>query len=701
MTFVHPWMLLGALAALIPLLVHLFDRRRPRPHPFGAISFVLRSQRRTASRLKLKRLLLYGLRTLILLALPVALARPQFTRDLAAPARSRGPAATSIILDASMSMRFGEGASLFERGRDLARGALADLLPDEPANVLVCSADAAPPAIPNFNRAHLRTAIDDAKPTFGVSDISRCISLAARSLEESLIEGKRLVVISDLAAHAFRLDLPPPTVQGPKGERLRPEVVIRDAASGAVALPNHAIVDLKVEPAPHSGPRTFQFNFTVQNFSDQPVKDLEAVLRVANQVVAKGFLDIPPHGVVKKSLAHPFAQGGTFVGELAIAADQLAVDDHRAFVLNVIKEVRALVVNGSPSPVRYRDEAFFVDAALSAPGSPAREVIKDTESAFREAFDQYDVILLLNVAAPGPEVAQRLTEFVERGGGLLISMGDRVEPDAYNKRFAQLLPRNLHMLKTAVAPEMADAEAKAAKLGEVAFDHPLFSPFTGRAREGLISARFFKYMLLEPAPRGGRVGPSSEVLATFDDGAPALALARRGQGRVLLYTSSVDREWTDFPLRTSFLPLVQRFASFLSGSLEDRDETKARVGGFFSLRPMAQQAVTAVQAPSGASVPFQKGEDGSISIGPLLEPGIHQITGASGKPLSEHSFAVGLDPSESDLTRLKPEELSAYFGAEVVKASVADLGQKRVPFWTWLIVLAALAFFFEGTLLRK
>src|SRR5260370_36231805 len=121
MTFVHPWMLLGALAALIPLLVHLFDRRRPRPHPFGAISFVLRSQRRTASRLKLKRLLLYALRTLILLALPVALARPQLTRASAAPPPSRGPAAPSILLDPSLSMRLGEGASLFEKGRELAR----------------------------------------------------------------------------------------------------------------------------------------------------------------------------------------------------------------------------------------------------------------------------------------------------------------------------------------------------------------------------------------------------------------------------------------------------------------------------------------------------------------------------------------------------------------------------------------------------
>ncbi|HSP77238.1 MAG TPA: BatA domain-containing protein, partial [Myxococcaceae bacterium] len=127
MTFAHPWMLLGALAALIPLLVHLFDRRRPRPHPFGPLAFVLRSQKRTASRLKLKRLLLYALRTLILLALPVALARPEWRRDAEAAQVVKGPAATAIILDASLSMRWSDGTSLCERGREEARDALSDL----------------------------------------------------------------------------------------------------------------------------------------------------------------------------------------------------------------------------------------------------------------------------------------------------------------------------------------------------------------------------------------------------------------------------------------------------------------------------------------------------------------------------------------------------------------------------------------------
>jgi hypothetical protein len=700
-TFAHPWMLLGALAALIPLLIHLFDRRRPRPHPFGAISFVLRSQRRTASRLRLKRLLLYALRTIILVALPVALARPELKRAAQVSSIARGPAATSIVLDASMSMRYQDGGtSLFERGRQQARDALRELLPDEPANVLICGPGATAPAAPSFNRGQLRAIIDSAKPTFGSADMNRCLDLAAQSLEENPIAGKRLVLISDLTANALHLNLPPPTVQGAKGERQRPEVVIQDAAGGKQWLPNRAVVDLKIDPALQLGPRSFHFTFTVRNFSSEPVKDLEASLKIAGQAVAKGFLDIPAHGASQKTLSYRFSSGGVFAGEVAISGDNLAADDQRSFVVAVPKEIRALIVNGEPSAVRYRDEAFFVEAALSAPGSPVRETTKDPEAAFHDAFEQYELILLLNVSAPSAEVSRRLIDFVQRGGGLLISLGDHVEPELYNQRLSELLPLPLRVVKTAADAEEPDADRKAAKLGKISIDHPIFSLFTGQAREGLMSAKFFKYMLLE-AGSGGGAGKGTEVLATFEDGAPAVAVARRGQGRVLLYTSTVDRDWTDFPIRTSFLPLMQRFSAFLSGSLEEREEIKALVGDSISLSAPGVQGMLSARAPSGATLPMRAQDDGRFMVGPTEEPGVHEVRDSSGRPVPELSFAAVLDASESDLSRIKPEELSAYFGQGVVKDSGPDGKQRHLPFWSWLIVAAALAFFCEGVLLRK
>jgi hypothetical protein len=699
-TFAHPWMLLGALAALIPLLVHLFDRRRPRPHPFGPLAFVLRSQKRTASRLKFKRLLLYTLRTLILLALPVALARPEWRKDAEAAAVVKGPAATAIVLDASLSMRWSDGTSLFERGRDEARDALADLRPEEPATVLVCTGSPLPPAPPGFDRAKLRQALDEAQPTYLGADLSRCMDLAARALEESPIAGKRLVVVSDLTAGSVRLEAPPPTVKGPTGEAVRPEVVLRDAAQGKDVLPNHALVDLKVEPALQAGPRAFQFTFTVKNFGEAPLKDLEAAVRVGEATLGKGFVDVPANGTAQKSLTVRFQQGGPVTGHVALTPDGLAEDDRRDFVMTVPRLLKALVVNGAPHATRYRDEAFFMEAALSAPGSPVQVAVRDAAAGWREDLANYDLVYLLNVPAPEEAEAEKLRAFVENGGGLFVSVGDHVNPEAYNTRLGTLLPRALRLVRTSAEREDPDAEGKTAKLAQVRVEHPLFAPFTGRAEEGLVGARFYRYMLLEADGSGAEQG-TSQVLATYEDGAPAVAVARRGKGRVALFTSTVDRDWSDFAIRTSFLPLMQRFAAYLTGSLEEREEQKVRVGETLALHPEGTQAVSAVKGPDGTDVPHKAQPDGTVLVGPVEQPGTFSVLGGDGKPVPALAFAATLDPAESDLGRLPQDALEAHFGEETVKASSADAERPPVPLWTWLIVAAALAFFFEGTLLRK
>jgi hypothetical protein len=699
MTFGQPWMLLGALAALIPLLVHLFDRRRPRPTPFGAISFVLRSQRRTASRLKLKRLLLYALRTLILLAIPFALARPELRADAQAATLVSGPSATAIVLDASLSMRYARGESHFERARELARDALRELRPEEPATLVLCTANAAPAEAPGFDRGKVRSAIDEARPTWQPSDLNRCLELAARALQESPLPGKRLVLVSDLTARALRLETPAPTVQGPSGEPIRPEVVLRDAAGGARVLPNRAIVDLKIEPALQAGPRTFQFTFTIRNFSPTAAADLEAVLRLGDRAVAKGFVSLPANGTAQKTLTHRFEEGGSFTGEVTLTPDELSEDDRRPFVLQVPKEIRALVVNGEPSATRFRDEAFFVDAALGAQGSPVTQTLKDPTAAWQEDFAGYDLIYLLNVAAPSAEVASRLAGFVQAGGGLFVSMGNQVEPEEWNARLGPLLPRPLRLVKTAVLPDADNAPERAARLGQVDLEHPVLTPFTGEAGEGLTGARFYKYMLLEAEGGGGAGGA---VLATYDDGAPALVSARHGQGRVVLYTSTVDRDWADLPIRTSFLPLMQRISSYLAGSLEEREAMRVPVGSQLPLRAVGARAVGQVVSPSGQQVPVEAQKDGARVAGPIVEPGVHRVLDEKGQPLVTLDFAAVLDASESDLTRLEQDALEAWFGEATVKrAGMADADGPSVPLWTWLIVAAALAFFFEGTLLRK
>jgi hypothetical protein len=53
------------------------------------------------------------------------------------------------------------------------------------------------------------------------------------------------------------------------------------------------------------------------------------------------------------------------------------------------------------------------------------------------------------------------------------------------------------------------------------------------------------------------------VVAQFTNGQAALAERTGGPGRVLLFTSDVDRRWNDFPLHASFVPFAQEAARYL------------------------------------------------------------------------------------------------------------------------------------------
>ncbi|WP_243337735.1 BatA domain-containing protein [Anaeromyxobacter soli] len=712
--FLNPALLWGLLAAAIPLAIHLFFRRRPRPTPFPAIDFILRARRETQRRLRIRKVLLFTARTLLLAAAALAIARPRAERPgEAAAAVVEGPKATAIVLDASGSMRYRLGGrALFERARADALGALAALGPDEPATAVVCGAETPAAEPPGFDRAAVRRLLEQAEAWAGHADLTACVGAAVRALASPAAQarlGKRVVVATDLAASAWRLDVPPPVIEGPEGKIL-PEVTVQDAARGA-PLPNLAVVGLDAEPDPAAGPRGYRVTAAVSSAGGEARKDvplgLSAGAGPGAKTAIRAFVDLPSGGTVRKTLSYAFPQGGPAVLQVALPEDALPMDDARAVALVVPREVRALVVDGAPSPVRYRDEAYFVESALASAASPVRPKLVDADAFPGEDLSRYDVVLLLNVRSVGAKAGE-LERFVENGGGLFLSLGDEVDPEAYDRELGKLLPMPLHVVKTAASP--ADGAARAARFADVAWDHPALSIFVGEAREGLLGTRTYRYVLAKPGPKGA----PATVLASFDDGAPALVEARRGRGRVLLFTSSADRDWTDWPIRTSFLPAMQRFAGFLAGGLEERREPALVVGAQRTIRLEPGERLAGLVDPGGRErgpaelerMGLREGERGGLVITPR-EPGLWQVkvtAQGKGERLEPRlAFAVSPDPRESDTRRLEPKELTAYFGGEThakVEGDAQAAGAGRtIPLWSVLLVLALAAFFLEGLLI--
>jgi hypothetical protein len=474
------------------------------------------------------------------------------------------------------------------------------------------------------------------------------------------------------------------------------------------------VLSAEAEPDPAAGPRGYRIVAQLANYGGAPLADASLSLIAGAgkeaRTAIRAFADVPAGGTARKTLTHAFPQGGPAVLQVALPPDALPEDDARALALVVPREVRALVVDGAPSPVRYRDEAYFVESALASPASPVRPTLVDAEALAAEDLTKYDVVFLLNVRSPGAK-AQDLARFVEQGGGLFVGLGDQIEPEEYAKELGALLPAALHVVKTA-------PEGRPARFGEVDLEHPALSVFHGEAKEGLVGVRTSRYVLAKPpstsarGAQGERGRPGVRVLASFDDGAPALLEARRGKGRILLFTSSADRDWTDWPIRTSWLPAMQRFAGWLAGGLDDRREPPGKVGEPRTIRLEEGEALAALVGPDGRERrrgelerAGLKEEAGGLRFVPR-EPGLWQVkvTAAGAERIEPRlAFAAAFDGRESDTRRLRPDELTAWLGgaehARVDGDAVAGGPGREVPLWTILLVAGVALFFLEGLLL--
>ncbi|MCB1185281.1 VWA domain-containing protein, partial [bacterium] len=129
-SFLNPSLLLGALAAALPVIIHFLSRRRVRRERFSDLRFLDEVQARQARSLGVRRWLLLLLRVLALLCVALAAAGPRWG-GLGA---GSGVRSVLFVVDASASMNTGlpGGGTRLDAARD-AVAAMVRALPDDAA----------------------------------------------------------------------------------------------------------------------------------------------------------------------------------------------------------------------------------------------------------------------------------------------------------------------------------------------------------------------------------------------------------------------------------------------------------------------------------------------------------------------------------------------------------------------------------------
>src|SRR4029077_2019199 len=90
------------------------------------------------------------------------------------------------------------------------------------------------------------------------------------------------------------------------------------------------------------------------------------------------------------------------------------------------------------------------------------------------------------------------------------------------------------------------------------FNHPIVRPFQGNFNTGLEQTRTFVYIEAQPDEDRG-----ASVALRFASGDPAIVDAPYGRGRVILVTTSVDREWSTWAVwGHSLIPLMHETVNY-------------------------------------------------------------------------------------------------------------------------------------------
>lgn len=658
MSFLAPLMLVGALGLLVPLIIHLIGRRRAKVVRFAALDFLMASKRKTARRLQLRERLLFAVRALVCVAIPLALAKPVTSCRATGPSVERGPQAAVLVIDDSFGAGYQlDGTTLLARAVAAARHLLDQLGPE--AEVAVVRASEAADNPGELTREHLRMrdTLGDLQPTARPADLNRALARAAQLLAGSSHARRTVYLLSPLAATALRAGEPP---WGEGGPRL--EVV--DLRGGA-ALPNRAVVRATVEADPSTGSRGIAVTAEIAAYGGEPADDVAVSLRVADRVVATGTVDLRPgQRQVKRFLATlpPGKRAAAIAVELE--GDALPVDDRRWLHTAVRDEIRVLLVNGDPRTTRHDDELFYIEAALR-PGDRAdtgTAITTITADELAEAeLDQFDVVVLANVAALPAERVEPLDRWVRNGGGLMVTLGNRATAEGYRDTMRPLLPQELADPIDATWGAAPDERAgRVLRLTKWEADHPIFAPFSQDA-PGLRDASFHRVFLLGPTTDTA----DRKVLARYTNGAAALVEAARGDGRLLLFTSTIDRDWNDLAIHTGYLPVVQQAVRHLARKQQRRHADDLLVGRGVAL-PTLDLARLDVRAPDGKGTVFEGERIAGRAFVRFLgadRPGVYRVLAADDSGATaerdELAFAVNLDPRGSDLTPAPPEALPA------------------------------------------
>ena len=651
LTFLNPALLAGLSASLVPLIIHLLHRRRAQTIPFSTIMLLKESKLRVSTRIRLKELLLLLLRMLVVALVALALSKPlaKFSSWHWAEARRN----VALIIDNSYSMNYGEFPPL-QKAKQAAFILLDSLKKGDRALLLTSSQ--AGGTILSVDFKGLKEEIENIEIYHRKTSLPRLLKQAQESLAAFPPATREIYILSDMQKLNWQgWEQDPGDSPLATSLSLSPDYPLILGDMGQENCWNISIKDVRIK----SMGREAEFSVGMENFSDREISARILLREEERQLLEQRVLlsAYSQERITLKQIYEP----GIHKGTIMLESDPLKEDNVWHYCIDTLPAVSVLIVNGAHSPLSYIDETFYLRSALNPHGDnnfylqideirswPPKRV---TLSQYKE-LKSYLVIIWANVDFKGVRQSDLtpLKDFLTSGGNLVIFAGDNADVATYNRLLYdedKILPGELLFFWGS-----EENKERTFHLTRIDYRKALFEIFRNPEYGNLSQVQFYKCVAV-------REDPQAQVLASFSGGYPALLEKEYQKGKVFLFTSTCDTDWSDFPLHTTYLPFLHRL-------IETMRESEEKEKSYFvgdTVKIALKEKVTSppnyrILNPRGEGEEVSFAENNLVYTNPRY-PGVYTLL-KNERELSH--FAVNSVREESNLQRIRREELEKKLG---------------------------------------
>jgi hypothetical protein len=625
LSFTNPILLHGLWAGLLPLMIHLLNRRRTVSVPFSNVALLQSLQHDRMKKVKLKQILLLILRSLILLLAALAFSGPTL-KGTRADGTAGARTSAVILLDRSLSMRHRiSGGTLFDRAKGIAREVL-DLF-DSRDDVSLHLFDDQTEAYNSRSVEHIQSRLEVAKPSYRGTILGSALVQAFDQLDASDLVNRELYIISDMSR---------------EGWLSVPDSLPRAAGLSIFAIPtrpsevkNLGLVGASPVGQVLSAGRSSTLEVELANYGAAPLFEVPIEVYLDGRRIAQELLHFEPESRKRWHVKITPERGGQVPVVLQVGEDDFEPDNSLTSVLTVPDQIHVLVIGENA------EDTYYIEKGLSAALGKGEEILvqrSEPSELSQNLLVSVDVVVMCNVSRLSRGQINLLQQRIKQGTGLLITLGEGIDMRHYN---SELLPALLPTKLVSVVGNPGQ------NMTYHSFEQPLPShPVLKnlKPQKAFKSPRFFAYYRVQSPESLGTV-------VAFKNGSAAILESVLGDGRVLMLPSSLEQDlsWTDLPVTGFFVPLLHQTIRYLAMGSFGHANYVVGTTLYRDIRGI-QARVAHLQPPSGEPRtiwPEQRGARPVWPVGDLNEPGLWEIY--ANERLADR-FAVHLPVTEVDLS---------------------------------------------------